>query len=566
MNKVQKLILALLIIEIIVTVPIIDRVLYGRSDPFVAHVIVSAYVVERAGNLEGVSEYLSQAYNNTNEKAWIWQAGTRSLIENKIVGAILSLYIAGLVSNIDYKFLGYSPIIYLVYVLIFTIILRNILYVLYNSKFNFPKLGKFVVTSTIIAIWIDFLNIYAFRHFIGFQYHAVAVVYYLSIIFLLIKLMSQKRATGRIVVLIIVAYTSALITHYRFPTLILGSVLLSTIFFKILGIFAPNFREISQTFGKTVIVLFTLLCFQPFYWTVLKYKSSNFLNVTFILEYILQILSGQKKAGSAYVYSSTIFTELQRYNIYLLFLSWGATILLLLLLTFKFASEIDPPEILYLWGIGSAITSSLTYFLYYGGFGGLSISEPWIVGIGVIPFLTRIYKNINSRHRQILATIVILLFSTSLILGDILSLYFSKVYPNFPEPPRNQADTSLSFVWSHILFDEKAGIIIGSSFPVSAELYEETAKYNTQLLQYVGFRRIVDEVLEFKDTKDKSKLLKLLVQKNDYLIITKYEYQNGLSSDVFGLQSYLLPPELKVFKLTFSSVYTSDIQDILLLG
>lgn len=108
--------------------------------------------------------------------------------------------------------------------------------------------------------------------------------------------------------------------------------------------------------------------------------------------------------------------------------------------------------------------------------------------------------------------------------------------------------------------------MIGSSFSVSAEIYEQTAKYQPTLLQYVGTVRIVNEVLEYRQTNDTVQFLNRIKRRNDLLLITKYEEKRGLSADVLGLKSYLMPAEVSSLRLYFSEVYNSNLAKILYTG
>lgn len=565
MKKIHRIILCLLIVELVVVIPIIDNLLYGHSDPFVSHVITPSYLLSKMGNLNDVNQYLSQEYHNINAKAWTWQISTSYLIRDYVVGAPLLLYTTGTVSSIDFKVLGYSPLLYFVYVLLFITIFLKIT--------NDPMEGllgwhKLVLILIMVSVGLDFLTTYVFAHFIGFQYHAVALVMYLSIILSFILYLQSEQRQSKILIPTIILYLGLLITHYRFPTLILGNLILYALFFGILWNYTTDivYRRLSKALLMISTVLFLLLYFQPFYWTQLKYKGSYYLDIFFIFEYLSQVLSGQREAGSGFANLGSI-SLIQKYNVYLMFLSWGLTVFILTFYTVKWSKvrkRAFSGEMFFLWSAGSTLIYDLTYFLHYHGLTGLSIYEAWIVAVALIPFFKRSLRLVESKFALSLSISFMLVFSSSFIVGGSFSLYQEVIYPAHPDPPRYQADASLPFVWTVIApTSANRGIVIGSSFPVSAELYEQTAKYRNNLLLNIGSARIVNEVLEYNQNRDVNSFLRQIQQRYDYLLITQYEEKHGLSADVLGLRTCLLPLGIKISKERFNQIYNSDFVSIL---
>ncbi|AEC51940.1 F0F1 ATP synthase subunit A [Pyrococcus sp. NA2] len=568
MKKIHKFMLFLLIIEVLIIIPIFDRLLYGHSDPFVSHIIVSSYVLNKTGDLENTVSFLAQTFHNINGKTWIWQIATGYLLKDYIVGASLLLYTTGTVSNIDYLILGYSPIIYFIYMGLMSAISFKMIK---KSASHAAGIYNVVIVTAVISGGLSFLTNFVFTKLIGFQYHAVALVMYLGFILLFMRYLEHPEQRTRIFGTMLILYTAVTITHYRFPTLILGNTLIFGVFITFVGLVSTGIehKKTSRTLFIVSGLLFIVLYFQPFYWSTLKQKGENYLDILLLVEYLINILSGQREAGGPTLGYTPILTTLQKYDIYMMFTSWILLIILLAIFVIKSfkLEKYDPSlylQLLFLWSVGSTVVYNFTYFLYYQGLTGLSIYEPWILVISSVLIIIRARKDIYPKLIISIANIVIIIFCLTLVTNSSLILYQAVVYPPHPDPPRYQTDTALPFLWNMGMSTlNGGGIVIGSSFSVSAEIYEQTAKHNTLMLPYIGSRRIVDEVLQYRETSDMDRFLSNLKNRNDFLVITKYEERKGLSSDVFRLKSYLLSNEVQNVKLSFDWIYNSELVIIL---
>lgn len=123
---------------------------------------------------------------------------------------------------------------------------------------------------------------------------------------------------------------------------------------------------------------------------------------------------------------------IQKYNIYVMFVSWLIVATILLLHTIEKLSKNDTQdkkETFFLWGVGSTLVYNLTYFLNYQGLTGLSIYEPWIIAISLVPLLMAEVKIRGSTRRLKLVNILAILFLASLLVWAFTTLYFLVVYP-----------------------------------------------------------------------------------------------------------------------------------------
>ncbi|WP_297477077.1 hypothetical protein [Thermococcus sp.] len=555
--------LFLSILLIVILIPIADRLIYGHSDPFVSYVIVPAYVLKNTGHLQGVISYLETAYSNVDEKAWIWQIGTADLIKSGVFGASLLLYTTGRVSNIDYTILGYSPLVYFSFVMLFLSVVYQI------TKFNlrFKALSYTIIAVIgLLAGGMDFANTYVFRHFIGFQYHAVALTMYLAFILLFLKEINPQETTAKIIIPLTVLYISLVITHYRFPVLILGNLLLYAGLYGFLMRTSKGskYSAVSKVLVVSFVLFATIAYLEPFYWDTLK-SNKGLLDFFFIFEYFSEILSGHHEVGSNFAVKTHILDKIFRFNIYSEVSMWILTVSIMAIIMIKYLHtdkssryNLSKP-IFFLWGVGSTMMYNLTYFLAYHGFTGISLYDTWIIALSTVPFLRLIIKSIDLSKARILLTVSIFAgLSLSVITASILSLYYSTEYPNFPDTPRYQVETSLPFIWDVLTPRQTVrGIVVGASFPASAEIYTKTAKHNITLLQRLGVIRM-QEVIKYNKNQNIKWFLNTLKQRYDYIVITNYEEEHGLSVDVFGRASYLMPPDITQVELSYDKIYNSN--------
>lgn len=530
----------ILIIVVLASIPFLDRLLYGLSDPFVSHIIVSSYLLKDTGKIESVISYLSRTNQYIGNGIYVWQTATQDLLRNLIIGATLDLYTIGSITGLDFKLLGYSPIIYFSYITFFLLISKIVL----SRNLEKNRTIKLVQILALVVAWINFLYTYVFFHFIGFQYHAVALVFYLSFIFLVLQHNSGKFGFREYLILAIF-YQVVLFTHYRFPLLILGSLLTFTIIVSVsrkspeIGILYRE-KDTNKSFIKLILLLLLMMYFQPFYWSMIQSHRNNLSQfVFFSYEYIKRRLIGSEEVGAGFSFPIQSLLVINSYSIYINFLSYAIITIILLLLARKYDGKL-----LFAWGLGATLTYNLSYFLMSSGVTGIGIYDEWITILSLVPFMKEIPLELKSTIKRTLTIAVIILLIASTFTVNILTLYYKYHIPFYPSQPRYESSSIEEFVIKGSPDSNKFnglwnGIVIGSSFVVSAELYEDLARDSPYLLPYDGFRRVIFEVFDYNHNKSIESFIEKLRLLNDIFVVTRYEENYGLSTDISGTSSYL---------------------------
>jgi len=530
----KKILFFLCGIELILLLPIINYFTYGNSDPFVSHSIVSAYTLSRTATLKGASNLLTSPYLTSHINVWTWQSSTALMIDNLIIGAPLLLYSIGAISNIPFDLVGNSPIPYFIYFTLFLLIIRRI-WKLVNRK------DALVWTATITSI-ILFSHAHVIPKFLSFQYHAVALVYYLSIILIFLIIIEKKNIRYNYILCIVILYIAMIFTHYRFPILIILDLMILTVAWFFLGIIHSTTSAIHKLIVYMTPLFILFLFLSPFYWTYISHNFGSLSKELFTARYIKSLLG----IGDGSLHTTSLANEWylaywkgSQYIEGLTFVIYG---LLLILWVFQKSRQniikITPRDTLFLWSYGSTITYFI-YYLAYEGSIGINIYELFFLPIFSLVLLEQIKKE-KTKVKGIVLVLLSLIIMSSLANASF-SWYYNYTYEIHPIQSELEAKNAFPFILTHS--GERK--VVGSSFVVSAALYRYSAKEGSEYLTQVPSRIITNEVLEYHKSGDLSMFIENMDKKNDYFILTSYEIKHGLSTDVTSGLTYLMPDEVK---------------------
>ncbi len=547
--------LIIIFIFLILSIPLLNYLAFEdiSGDPFVAHVIVPAYVLDKTNSISGVTEYISSTNENLEKDTWVWQDSTTSLLEGGVIGSTIVLFALGSITGIDFQVLGSLPIPYLFYSLLFFILVIWIIKCLTSQNKEITK-GTAIIVGVIIAtVFLDFYFNVAFHKLLGFQYHAIAWIAYLAIVYLFFNGLSTHFDWKKIS-LIIILFGPLVLTHYRFPALIIFDFTSLALIFLFLGLFTNNIllKNKAKRIAKLSVILTIIASYSGYYWYLLGSRGSSFFDFNFLFTYIGSVITFEK-LGDAAEFSQTfqdVYALPWKYVFYIqaaLFLTLTLVLSLIILLRVKH-KEVSTLDFIFFWGLGSTIFMNLSYFMNYKGYTGLGLYEVYLFLLFSLVLWVPL-RNQRFKLRKI-AKYVSFALAVITIVNVAFGVNSSLRFDSFSKQATNDAESAYPFLMQYI---SGSGEIFASSFPVSAAMYQFFAKSDLQIIAKTGFRPIASEVITFRSNGNFSMLSDSLTKLNDFLFITKYEAMHGLSTDVIGYSSSISSNETQVLQNKFIS-------------
>lgn len=520
--------------------PILNYYTFGASDPFNVYSISIAQALHETGNLDKAYVFIMSAYIEHGVHTWSWQMSTANMIKTQVIGSPILLHTIYEISGIALDTIGNSPIPYIAYFFIFITI---IIWIVKHSKDEHNVLITFLIITAVVG----FVKERVIPNLLAFQFHAVGLVSYLSLILLFLKLIERVNSK-KILILTFLFYISLLYIHYRFPIIIFINFMLFSIGFLIsskISLSANSyFLRLSKELAKISILFFILLTVQPFYWWYAGASGFFVSKISTFIEYIKTLLGVEHKMFLALKTATQLFWYSQYWKIFqygevTAFLIFGLVAMYILAKKLTKSPEPIPPWVfLFLWGYGATIFYTI-YAIAYQGIVGISLYEEFMTILFSIPLLTY-FSNFSHKAKKILRTSLIAL-SITMLVNISFSWYTLYTFKTFPNQAKVEATEAYQFL---LTSSDSYTRVVGGSFIVSAGLYEYMVMQNISKIQFILPKRIVNEVILYKNTAKSSVLTDRIRQDNDMLLLTEYEINKGLSSDVF-LSAFLTENEVK---------------------
>jgi len=571
----KKVIELLVILQLLLAPILIEIFVYDfETGVYVVRNSASPYIIDKVGNIRGVYDYLSTS-SIIYEKGAVWQRLIRDRVPYMPIPQIL-VYILGKTSSISYLKVAYFPATSITFFLIFILLLKKVYENVIKSINLCSNLNKrflkVLIFLSMTASIYGFLSEMIIAKLFVFQDHAVALIGYLAIIYIMTKSLFNFEFNHKQIVLILILFIFITWTHHRFPILVIANIFIfGMIYYLIANISGDkNLKYIGKNLMMIGLVFVTITFLQSFYLTYLKFgKKSIFVNIKLAIIYLQKVLAFRGFSESVHrgVSFSTIYPLAKYWKItsYLQGYSMLCLSICLVYILIRQYKATNPTSLLFLWSFTSSITIFLSYFTNYGTLVGLQIYDAYLFYLFILIPLTEHLTKDNIQKTLIFIIILLLIVSSiSYISARTFDNDYKYRYSFYPHEAKNEALYTAPFIIHHIGTNETRSI--AGSIITSATIYEFIASHNVEKVKYIFPRFITYELQHFYFIHhDIYILYKELQGHDDYVLITNYECNNGISGDVNVL--YLKMRDSKklcqIFKVNANTIYNSNMATVI---
>jgi hypothetical protein len=505
--------------------------------------------------------------------SWIplgWQGHTRDFILYEPLSGVL-VYEISSITNLSIKSASYLPVPYFVYLILLYLIMKWAYSLVSIEKQKMTKLNVLVL-FILFTSGYAYICLFVIGTFYVFEYHGIYYAYALTLYYLLLKLVFNRRGSKfakKIIVIITLVFLANLFTHYEIPLTVTGGLLLYL--FAVYGlskILHTGELAFLRDLKTLIVVFMVLILSQSFYYSALS-SSTGIIQIipVFFTSLLNRVLSG--RAGQ-------IVSNVYPYGNYLIVTKkvWHLGFVIILLFQTSLAIYVVkkrpstlPVIFSYLFVLGRDISWMMSYFAMYLGSFSFELKTAWLLNLLISVPILGFFHLIKTKWKQI--SLIILVFVLSLILIGWSTLYaymFVGEYSAYPGQVREQAWTAVPFIKSH---SDNHTVILTGSLQATSGIYENMPlqaldkAYLVPAIFYIKERTNTKQHMPIQDIPN------ALRQHNvDYFVVTQYESKKGFYG---GLTiAPLTPDEIKllthILGVQDTILYSSDIVKLYRLG